>query len=276
MKTSTGRLATDMVDLKLPFPWKLHRLLEDVEKQGKTHAVSWLPCGKAFKVHKPKEFRESVITSYFSQTKFKSFTRQVNQLVYSLVHFIDHRHLDLHHGSLPFQLYIYGFSKICMGPDAGAFFHPAFIRNNMESCLTLRRNQVEDRRRKESFKKNLVLPKSPYKTMASSEHIRTVRLPKSISTFKTTDGVSFSAKKSLSLFDETFSPDEIVSAPDEIVSEDLLDVLPITAYSDAAIAAYADDFPIFQTIPCSDLHDEVPLLTTSDLEPRPIEEMMVV
>jgi hypothetical protein len=268
MKTPTRSLATDMVDLKLPFPWKLHRLLEDVEKQGKTHAVSWLPCGKAFKVHKPKEFRESVITSYFSQTKFNSFTRQVNQFAYSVAHFIDHRHLDSHHASLLFQLYIYGFSKICMGPDAGAFFHPAFIRNDMESCLTLRRNQLEDRRKKESFKRNVVLPKAPTKTMASREHLRKVRLPKSLSTFKTTDDVSFSAKKAVSLFDETFSPDKIAS-------EDLLDVLPITAYSDAAIAAYADDFSIFRTMPCSDSHDEV-IPPTSDLEPRPIEEMMAV
>jgi hypothetical protein len=68
----------NMYQIKLPFPWKLHRLLEDVEKDGNAHIVSWLPDGKGFKVHKPREFRENIMKAYFNQTRFKSFIRQVS------------------------------------------------------------------------------------------------------------------------------------------------------------------------------------------------------
>jgi hypothetical protein len=69
--------SADRVQTKLSFPWKLHRLLEDAEKEGNMHIVSWLPDGKAFKIHKPKEFCKTTIAKYFKQTKLESFTRQV-------------------------------------------------------------------------------------------------------------------------------------------------------------------------------------------------------
>jgi hypothetical protein len=71
----------DKTNVKLPFPfpfpWKLHQLLEDAETHGNTHVVSWLPGGKAFKVHNPTEFYEQIMPHYFKQTRYKSFTRQV-------------------------------------------------------------------------------------------------------------------------------------------------------------------------------------------------------
>jgi hypothetical protein len=70
-------LKNDMFHIKLPFPWKLHQLLEDVEADSNQHIVAWIPTGKAFKVHKPTEFCEKIMTTYFRQTQFKSFTRQV-------------------------------------------------------------------------------------------------------------------------------------------------------------------------------------------------------
>ncbi len=73
----------DNKQIKLPFPWKLHRLLEDVEKDGNAHIVSWLPDGKGFKVHKPREFRENIMKAYFNQTRFKSFIRQVSHSKFS-------------------------------------------------------------------------------------------------------------------------------------------------------------------------------------------------
>jgi hypothetical protein len=71
----------DITDIKLPFPWKLHQLLEDAERHGNTQVVSWLPGGKAFKVHNPAEFYQKIMTQYFKQTRYKSFTRQVSNLV---------------------------------------------------------------------------------------------------------------------------------------------------------------------------------------------------
>ena len=106
-----------IVDLKLPFPWKLHKLLESTDDNKTSHIISWLADGTSFKVHKPKTFTDEVMPAYFSQTKFNSFRR---------------------------QCYIYGFR---LRRD-GAFFHPDFRRGNLEACMSLRRNQQEDRRRK--------------------------------------------------------------------------------------------------------------------------------
>lgn len=113
---------SDLSQLKMPFPWKLHHMLEEAEKKegGFTNVVSWLPDGKAFKIYDETTFVSTVMKTYFNQTKIKSFTR---------------------------QLYIYGFLKIPSGPNEGAFYHPEFIRNNKESCFSLRRNQAGDRRR---------------------------------------------------------------------------------------------------------------------------------
>jgi hypothetical protein len=71
-------LKNDLFHIELPFPWELHQLLENVELDGSEHAVSWLPDGKAFKVHKPNGFCEKVMAKYFRQKKLKSFTRQVS------------------------------------------------------------------------------------------------------------------------------------------------------------------------------------------------------
>ena len=61
----------------LPFPYKLHHMLEDVEKCGKEDVVSWMPNGSVFKVHKPAEFINHVVPKYFNLTKYKSFKRQL-------------------------------------------------------------------------------------------------------------------------------------------------------------------------------------------------------
>jgi len=35
----------------IQFPFKLHKILEEAERNGFDNAISWLPSGKAFKVH---------------------------------------------------------------------------------------------------------------------------------------------------------------------------------------------------------------------------------
>ena len=73
----SGTLTRNLSDSKLPFPFKLHQLLEEAEDVGATHIISWLPSGKAFKIHDPAAFGETVMMKYFKQTKLKSFTRQL-------------------------------------------------------------------------------------------------------------------------------------------------------------------------------------------------------
>ena len=45
----------------IPFPWKVHQLLNDAETQGFTHIVSWLPGHTAFRVHKQKLFVQEIM-----------------------------------------------------------------------------------------------------------------------------------------------------------------------------------------------------------------------
>jgi hypothetical protein len=46
--------------LSVPFPNKLHDMLNDTERNGCDHIVSWLPSGRAFKVHDPEMFVASI------------------------------------------------------------------------------------------------------------------------------------------------------------------------------------------------------------------------
>ena len=63
---------------KASFPHKLFHLLKDAEDQSKENIVSWLPSGNGFKVFKEQEFCDQLMSKYFKQSKFKSFTRQVS------------------------------------------------------------------------------------------------------------------------------------------------------------------------------------------------------
>jgi hypothetical protein len=86
---------TPEVAQQLRFPWKLHLLLERCEyEQRQKHAtcaaeskntaslsdmpISWLPCGKAFKVHDKERFVQEIMPSFFGTQSFKTFQRNLN------------------------------------------------------------------------------------------------------------------------------------------------------------------------------------------------------
>ena len=56
----------------IPFPWKLHEMLDACEKEGVGHIVSWLPDNASFRVHNTGLFMENIIRNFFKQTKYKS------------------------------------------------------------------------------------------------------------------------------------------------------------------------------------------------------------
>ena len=58
-----------------PFPERLHIMLESIERDNLSHIVSWKSHGRAFVVHKPKEFVAKVLPVYFRQSKLTSFQR---------------------------------------------------------------------------------------------------------------------------------------------------------------------------------------------------------
>jgi HSF-type DNA-binding len=61
------------------FPRKLYRLLEDCEKNpNNCHIVSWSDDGTCFSVNCKKQFVELILPTYFDQTQYASFRRQLN------------------------------------------------------------------------------------------------------------------------------------------------------------------------------------------------------
>lgn len=91
-------------------------MLDDCEKEGKSHIVSWLPNGKAFKVHMVPEFVATILPSYFKQSKYKSYQRQLN---------------------------LWGFERVTRnGPEKGAYFHKNFLKGKPSLCRMLKRQRA--------------------------------------------------------------------------------------------------------------------------------------
>lgn len=100
----------------VPFPIKLHRMLDGVEAEGLSHIVSWQPHGRAFLVHRPAEFLETVMPRYFRQSKITSFQRQLN---------------------------LYGFRRITKGEDMGAYYHELFLRGRLFLAGRMMRTKIK-------------------------------------------------------------------------------------------------------------------------------------
>ena len=60
-----------------PFPWKLHDMLDAMALEGSHSVVTWQPHGRAFMVHKPKDFVEKIMPKYFNQTKVSDCNRML-------------------------------------------------------------------------------------------------------------------------------------------------------------------------------------------------------
>ena len=72
--TTTSSFHLDMslhTNQNIPFPWKLHEMLDTCEKEGLGRIVSWLPDNASFRVHNPTFFIQNVIQNFFKRTKYK-------------------------------------------------------------------------------------------------------------------------------------------------------------------------------------------------------------
>lgn len=98
------------------FPWKLHQLLEDAEKNGRSHIISWLPSDKAFKLHLKTEFCREIMPFFFNSSKFKTFQRSLN---------------------------LWGFARIDVGPHKGAYYNPFFVRGKPYLCHSMKRVKIK-------------------------------------------------------------------------------------------------------------------------------------
>jgi HSF-type DNA-binding len=94
------------------FPVKLQRILDELEHDGLTDVISWLPHGRAFMVHNVDRFVQEILPLHFNQTKYTSFQR---------------------------QLHMYHITRVVQGPDKGAYFHYQLLRSQPELSKRLRR-----------------------------------------------------------------------------------------------------------------------------------------
>ena len=97
---------------EMQFPGKLHTMMEHVEKEGLENVIAWVHDGRAIMVNDPKKIVE-LLPKFFSQTKFRSFQRQLN---------------------------MWHFERILKGPQKGAFRHPLFRKDNKKLCARMSRN----------------------------------------------------------------------------------------------------------------------------------------
>jgi HSF-type DNA-binding len=91
-------------------------MLDAMDRTGDKSVVCWQPHGRAFMVHKPKEFVQKVMLHFFNQTKYASFQRQLN---------------------------LYGFSRLTHGPDKGAYYHGCFVRGERNLCRGMIRQKIK-------------------------------------------------------------------------------------------------------------------------------------
>jgi len=115
-KSTTTESLKQQPTAAIPFPWKLHRILDDADAKGFNDIISWVPSENGFKVHKTKQFDDDIMPKYFDKTKYKSFQRQLN---------------------------MWGFDRVGSGPYKGAYLHPCFIRGQPQLCESMQRTKIK-------------------------------------------------------------------------------------------------------------------------------------
>lgn len=132
----------------VPFPWRLHRMLEEADMNGNEFAniASWLPDGIHFKIHDSDAFMAQVVPLYFKQKSYKSFQR---------------------------QLHFYGFQRMFKGPNQGGFYHPKFIKGDRQLTHEIDRIKAPQTRKNDG--KRTITTNSTKAT--SSANLQTIYQP---------------------------------------------------------------------------------------------------
>jgi hypothetical protein len=112
-------LLTNAITPNAAFPLKLHEILTQIEHAGLSDIIGWLPHGRSFKIHHQQEFASLILPKYFVMTKKSSFLRQLN---------------------------LYGFNRLCGGPDQGSYYHEKFLRGMKFLCKRMNRQKVNGNR----------------------------------------------------------------------------------------------------------------------------------
>lgn len=105
------------------FPAKLYRMIFEMDKEGRSDVISFLPHGKAFAIHQEDVFIAEVLPRYFTNCQLPSFQKQLN---------------------------LYGFHKITVGKDKGKlrYFHASFLKGKPSLTEKIQRRRVSAGKRK--------------------------------------------------------------------------------------------------------------------------------
>lgn len=112
------------------FPLKLYELLEAIEREAsystssRADIISWLPGGKAFKIHRKEEFVEQLLPQVSRAKTFKSFQR---------------------------NLHLWNFYTVSKGPERGVCSHPYFVRGKPQLLHLMKRVTVKGTKVRRSF-----------------------------------------------------------------------------------------------------------------------------
>ncbi|KAL7539362.1 hypothetical protein ACHAXR_010326 [Thalassiosira sp. AJA248-18] len=94
------------------FPFKLYELLEYASISSHSSVISWNPDGRSFVIHSADTFMRTVVPKYFKQTRYRSFTRQLN---------------------------IWGFQNL----GEGGWLHPHFVRGDTAELRLIERLHIK-------------------------------------------------------------------------------------------------------------------------------------
>lgn len=115
-----------------PFPIRLHQLLQAAEEcQALACVISWNEDGTCFRVHDIKVFEQEIQPTYFNQSKYASFRRQLNLWAFQNLSCIVRKQNSM---------------------EGSVYAHPLFKRDDEHLC-----EQMKRRSSKKKIKKN-VLP----------------------------------------------------------------------------------------------------------------------
>ena len=110
------------------FPMRLQAVLADSSVRD---AIAWLPHGKSFVVIRADVFATSVLPRYFATATEGTLKSGVNAKMTSTKMSSASVHK---YPSFTRKLNRWGFKQISRGPDAGAFYHELFKRDDPELC----------------------------------------------------------------------------------------------------------------------------------------------
>jgi hypothetical protein len=150
------------------FPQKLHRCLEETQKNGQWHVISWLPDGKFFKIHDKEEFIRSIMPAFFDLTKYKSFQRNLN---------------------------LWGFMTVPKGPEKGKCCNPYFLRGFPLYCKAMKRVTIKGNGAKKPYSSVNIIKEAPSSSNAACSRSSSFVVPQ-----------DYSAKASLSAGKQSVQP----------------------------------------------------------------------